>query len=252
MLGKNLSEALSNISDDKIEAAAHVVPKSRRHIWVRVAACAAVLALLIGAMFFWPGEIKEENGQIVAVPGVLKVYACDLEGADVTEDELKKYELSNDTPFLLALYNPLISASNFALPLTFHISGDYFGASELTFKITTEYGEFSENLHDPANYRNQITISNGGKLYFSGKSLLDAAKDIGEEQSFFADIVIYADGKIAGYGIISFCFKGATCYAHEFTTVCYPRLDGQLQEISEKYVQQQIAEYKQQKNVEVT
>lgn len=83
MLGKNLSEALSDISDDKIEAAAHVVPKSRRHIWVRIAACAAVLALLVGLVYFAPGKpqvVPDPTGgtQVVQKPMFgIQVYAAD-------------------------------------------------------------------------------------------------------------------------------------------------------------------------------
>ena len=275
MLGEELSRALSDISDDKIEAAAGIVPKSRNHIWLRVAAVAAVVALVIGMMAaLWDGtEPGEQMGmptvgttvaptelpttlpdvptepaqkEIIETAGVLKLYACDAK--NVSGDNIEQYELSSDKPFLLALWNPLINASNFALPLTFQISEDYFGTAEITFDICSEYGGFGQKPNDYENYRNQITLAEGNQLYFGGDSLWNAATDIGEGKSFFADIIIYADGKVVGYGVISFCFKGATCYAYEFTTFCFPSVDGQLQDVSEEYVQLRIEEYKQKKN----
>ena len=83
MLGKDLSQALSDISDDKIEAAANYAPKGRRQLWVRVAACAAVLALLVTGAFFAPGvpqEVPDGTGgtQIVRKPMLgVQVYAAD-------------------------------------------------------------------------------------------------------------------------------------------------------------------------------
>lgn len=83
MLGKDLSEALGGIADDKIEAAANMAPAHRRSTWVRVAACAAVLAILIGAMLFWPGSpqvVENPTGgtQVVVRPLFgIQVYAAE-------------------------------------------------------------------------------------------------------------------------------------------------------------------------------
>ena len=83
MLGKDLSEALCGIAEDKIEAAAQVAPESHRPLWVRAAACAAVLAILIGAVLFWPGSpqvVEDPTGgtQVVVRPLFgIQVYAAE-------------------------------------------------------------------------------------------------------------------------------------------------------------------------------
>lgn len=82
MLGKDLSEALGGITDDKIEAAANLAPAHRRPIWIRAAACAVVLALLVGLVYFAPGKSQVEpdptgGTQVVQKPMFgIQVYAA--------------------------------------------------------------------------------------------------------------------------------------------------------------------------------
>lgn len=83
MLGKDLSEALSGIAEDKIEAAANMTPAHRRPLWIRAAACAALVALLIGVVYFAPGKpqvVTDPTGgtQVVQKPMFgIQVYAAD-------------------------------------------------------------------------------------------------------------------------------------------------------------------------------
>lgn len=215
-----------------------------RLIAKRAAVCAAVLALLVGAVLFWPNESRSEDGQIVAVPGMLKAYACDIRDVNLDKGELSQYEISNENKIFIAQWNPLINASNFALPLTLQLSEDYFDTAEITFKLYAEYGGFSEKPGNHKNYRKQITVTEKDFWYFGGNTLLDAMTDIGEGKNFYADILVYADGILVGYGVITFSFQGATCYACGLTTVCYPPVEGRFQNISEEYILEQIAEYK--------
>ncbi len=243
MLGKDLSEALSGISDDKIEAAAYVVPRSRRHIWIRVAACAAVLALLVGAMLFWPGETKTEDGQIVAVPGVLKVYACNLE--TTSEEALSEYELMENEFSWRAVWCATIQDAHydvphFGRPITFRMPKDYYGTGEVTFSVSSEVKGFCKE-----------TVLSDAEVFYLTKQIDTMTKhNIWQEyaeRDFYLDIIIYVDGKIAGYGVISFYMNGsnAYCYAYKCATVCFPLVDGQLQDVSEEYVWRKIDEYKQ-------
>ena len=71
--------------------------------------------------------------------------------------------------------------------------------------------------------------------------------EVGDGGEFYLDIMIYADGILVGYGVVSFCFCGPVSYAYEFSTVCYPLLDGEYQNISTEYVMEQIEAYKQAK-----
>lgn len=84
MLGKDLSEALGDISDEMVEAAAGTGEGKKRGsvLWLRIAAAVATLAILLTAAL-WPR--KTEDGYITA-PGVLKVYAYDLESTGATEE----------------------------------------------------------------------------------------------------------------------------------------------------------------------
>ena len=77
MLGKDLSEALGGIGDDKILAAMKVYEKKRRRrgIIYRAAAMAAMLAILLTAAL-WPR--RSEDGELIIAPGVVRVYAYDL------------------------------------------------------------------------------------------------------------------------------------------------------------------------------
>lgn len=83
MLGKDLSEALGGIADDKIEAAMHMQKVSRKPRWIRVAACAAMLALLVTVVYFAPGKpqvVPDSTGgtQVVQKPMFgIQVYAAD-------------------------------------------------------------------------------------------------------------------------------------------------------------------------------
>ena len=84
MLGKDLSEALGGIAEDKIEAAANLAPvRHRRPTWVRFAACAALVALLIGVVYFAPGKpqvMTDPTGgtRVVQKPMFgIQVYAAD-------------------------------------------------------------------------------------------------------------------------------------------------------------------------------
>ena len=237
MLGKDLSEALSGISDDKIEAAAHVVPGSRRHIWIRVAACAAVLAILL-TMFFWSNETGTEDGKdrLVAMPGALKAYACDLD--KVETGELDKYELDSTKPFLYAIHIPAMNVTNIGSPITFCVQETYFENAEITFEISADYENFCKKQ----------TLKNGESIRFRKVPYKEIQADIGEKGNFFLDILILADGEIVGYGVVSFCFYfGNATFAFEFKTVCYPYVDGERQDISEAYVREQIEAYKQSK-----
>lgn len=236
MLGRKLSEALSNISDEKIEAAAGITPKSSRHIWVRVAACAAVLALLLTALL-WPNETITDDGkgELVVVPGVLKAYACDLE--EVAAEEKEKYELDSTKPFMYAIHIPALNI-DVGSPITFYVPETYFENAEITFEISSNYENFCKKQ----------TLKNGDSIRFKKVPYKEIQADIGEKGNFYLDIIILADGKIVGYGVISFCFYfyNAT-FAFEFKTVCYPYVDGELQDISEAYVLEQIEAYKQSK-----
>lgn len=71
MLDSKLSQALSDISDDKIAAAAEIALCHRRRIWPRVVAAAAVLLLLLGSILFAPW--RQSGGGNVMMPTIPEV-----------------------------------------------------------------------------------------------------------------------------------------------------------------------------------
>ena len=119
MLGEDLSRALSDISMEKIEKAAKMERRSGVYFWVKVAACAATVALVIGMVaLMWPRAEKPGNQlekptsgmtaaptlptdvppetlpkKIYAESGILKVYGSSK--VDATEEELKQYEMTD-------------------------------------------------------------------------------------------------------------------------------------------------------------
>ena len=62
----------------------------------------------------------------------------------------------------------------------------------------------------------------------------------------FVDAIIRADGHIVGYGIFEIAGQDAKWFAlMRAETVVFPMFNGQLQEVSEEYVVEKIAELKQ-------
>ena len=221
-----LEEVCSLLSEKKV----------RPNTWKivsRVAACAAVLAIVLTALL-WPADNGMNENAIISEPGILKAYACELDEVDAKE--LEKFELDSNTPFLRAIGSPFAETSSFGLPLTFQMPGDYFDGAEVTFEVSSDYENFCPKQ----------TLQNGESIYFKNIPHKEIWADIGIKGSFYLNVVIYADGNVVGYGIVSFCFYSAF-YAYEYKTVCYPLVDGKYQDVTEEYVWQQIEQYKQSK-----
>ena len=239
MSGKDLSEAMGGIADEKIESAIHAYEKkgTRRNVWFRVAAVAAMLAIVL-TVTLWPR--RTASGEIITAPGIMKVYGYDWEeNQDV--DVLKKYELTSKEDYFRMIYYAPLSA-NIRSTFTFEVPEEYFADAEVTFDISCEYKEFCDNT----------TVDNGKEIVFDswdmGKPLRAIREEVGNGD-FYLDIVIRADGNVVGYGVIAFCFykDGQACKAYWFDTVCFPLVDGQYQDVSEEYVWEQIANCKQEK-----
>lgn len=239
---QELQGAFSRIhaSDDFVKEVLSVEIENKRKwnagqiLW-RAAAVAAAVAILVTAFAFWP---TSDEPEIIAMPGVMKVYACDLETTPATE--LEEYAFPEDDFRWRAVWK-VTGGSNFGRPITFCIPEDYFGDAEVTFAISSECEGFCDDM----------ILKNGETI--SLKNQMDTMERINfaskyAEKDFYLDIIVYADGKIVGYGIMSFYMSengGGVCYAYKCVTVCFPMLDGQYQDVSEEYVWQQIEVYKQ-------
>lgn len=241
MYDKTIQQALGHVSDAYLESAMGVYERKRkaRKRWHRVAVCAAVLAVLLSALL-WPTEITVEDGRIIAQPGVLKVYACDL-GEMEQPEALIEHELPEDKYFMRALWRVGVMETqvpSFGRPLSFQIPEEYYGEMEITFLLSSTQAGFCE----------ETILANGEAIYLSlgldPKIKSQIHREVGEDKNLYLDILIYADGEIVGYGVISCCFYALNCYAYKCTTVCFLPVDGKLQNVSEEYVYEQIDAYK--------
>lgn len=268
MLGKDLSEALGGIADDKIEAAANLAPVQRRPLWVRVAACVAVLALLIGAMLFWPGEVKTEDGKIIEAPGILKVYACAAE-ENVKPEQLKDYELTQGTANLATnVWNPQFSIVT-GIPVMLWMQEPELAENEITFDLRTNYGELYDRTyvsrdmaHDPnamsvndaAFLGKQTTLQNKALFYWEGYELLDMCEgrtigDVMDEVGpVYVDVIIRADQAIIGYAVFemfSMDDREPAFMVRLKANTFYPKIDGKFQNVTEEFARNAMEESKQ-------
>ena len=204
-------------------------------VW-KLAACAAAIAILLTALLFWPAGSPGGDRQIVALPGVMKVYACEMDS--VAKEDLEKYAITDERGYFATIHIPGTSAS-FQIPISFVISEEYWGECEITFRTVSEYEGFFQNL----------TITNGNsvnlKSHEMANSVASVYNQVGANGEFFVDIIVYADEKIVGYGVLSFCFVDGSCYAYQFFTECFPMVDGEMQDISMEYIQKEMCAYKQ-------
>ena len=269
MLGKDLSEALGGIADDKIEAAANLAPAHRRRpIWVRAAACAAVLALLIGAMFFWPGSVNKEDGQIVAAPGILTVYACAAE-ENAQPEQMKDYELTQGTTNLASnIWNPQCSIVT-GVPVLLWLQEPELTEYEITFDLCANYGELYDrtyvsrdiaydpdamSVNDGAFLGKKTTLQNKALFYWEGYELVELCegRTIGEVMDeigpVYVEVIIRADEAIIGYAVFemySMDDKEPAFMVRLKANTFYPKIDGQFQNVTEDYVHKAIEESKQ-------
>lgn len=238
MNGETISRTLNCLPEEMIAEAIQPARRLRRPLLLRIAACAAVLILVLLGLF---GPFGAE-AEYVTAPGILKVYAYD----GTTEDTLQN-EMTSGVSSYLPVWSPYMNVACGGIKFHFWIPDDYFGDAEITFEITVEQGGFFETNNITHPLGNHVTIGNGEYIYWDGISIGQIKEAVGDGGSFFADILIRADGKIAGYGVMEFTYCEETfpaCVAHGFKTVCFPMVDGRLQDVSEEYVFQQIEEAK--------
>lgn len=258
MLGKDLSDVLGGISDDKIEAAAHVVPRSRRHIWIRVAACAAVLAILLTALL-WPGETKTEDGQIVVSPGILRAYAYEVKDEKDTDfSKLEEYEFVVNQ--IKPGKNMWFPVSNYELAITPVVDEAYLEEFAVSFEVSTQHGALVYNYHNREKYASYseavagkyAVVANGETLYWEGfefDSNEEAGKMVDKDTIIYVDLIIKANEHIVGYAIFEIvalggAYEGSARTGKLVSTVSFPMVDGCFQDVTKEYVLEEIAKFK--------
>lgn len=237
-----LAEALGSMPDDLLQEATQIRKKPVKDRILRLIAIAAAVAILLTVFSFWSGHWESEKPATVVAPGVLKVYACDVE--KMGTEEYKKFELKDG----VGGYGSYIPYSSLTknIPLYFEFPEDFYKDTKITFEISLDYGYFLKN-HQVL--REEITAENGETLFWECSMLKNPGEVVDKNGRFYGYVIIYADDSIVGYGVIDFFFYDGenapqVFSAIGFSTVCYPMVDGEYQVISEEYIWKQIEEYK--------
>lgn len=264
MLGERICKALDEGADAYLESAMHVYERKKktRKTWLRVAACAAVLALLIGAMFFWPAT--EEN--YITGPGVLVVRAYETDEPTLSDENSVLLQEGITVPMEYT-YHPGISWTEvgLGLPFRFSIPEKEYVDEEITFEIWLSGGDFRhldysfvfDNTADSyavarATFLgDHFTIPNNKKLWWNRTRHVfdDQNREVHyvelDTDRVFVDLILRADDHIIGYAVIEIVDVGASRFGFTYHTcmlksVSFPKVEGKYQTVSEAYVKKQF------------
>ena len=265
MSGEELSRALSDISDDKIEAAMEIRPVHRKW-WPGVVAAAAVLALILTAALWPRGEepgqqlgsqptqptqtptapTETKGKKLVQLAGALKMYTDHPE--NLTEEELKQYEimdsLDSKDPFWIETV-----FEQYAFRFIFRLPTDLYGDAKIKIALSTEYGEFivkDAESGEKISQGKNAEIELEEKVTWRPECDLQILKENIAPGELYLHVTIYADDNVVGFGVIemagNFILDGSF-YAvtlRRFRTFCYPMVDGAYQTVTEEYIAEQI------------
>lgn len=277
MYKQELHEAFSKIHASEALKKEVLTMKSKsktdiRLVAKRVAVCAAVLALLIGTVFFWP--VTDEN--YVTAPGMIKVYA---HGVDTSGNATVESVVLEEGVVFAPEYVYRTDASyREEFPFLFQLEHELYGAEEITLEVRTNAGIFYK--HTPGdltmvgkppveqylyhNYGQHFMVGADKFLYWKpdgfdyaymkdqydkgNTNIMQVYKPFGfsTNPSFF-DVIIRVDDSIIGYCVIEVTMSPTEIspYAHRFSfevvaLISFPMVDGNFQNVSDKYVQTQI------------
>lgn len=142
--------------------------------------------------------------------------------------------------------------------MTLQILNQDMQEHEITFDISTNYGELyaegasaniDPNLTTILSHGKTVTINNGDWFRWEGQELVEMCVDrtmvevLEQTGQIYTEVIIRADGNIVGYAVFEIlCLNPdmATFGIAMRESVYYPKVDGQFQEVSEAYVQEQI------------
>lgn len=250
-----LSKAMGNIPDDMLMEAMEVKKRTDRKWIIRVAAC---LAVVIG-LFMGSWERGTQN-DVYSMSGVLKVYAYDT-NSGYDETEMVKHELLEGVDTSLAIYIPSASILH-GVALTFEVDPTLFENTELSYEVFVNGGDFRRKNREEwtkenaEHYEFYVGIDNrfqnGETIYWMpGNSDRELLKVIEDEGGIFADIIVRAGDHLVGYIVIEI-FPLAT-YGNAYAgalqkSICFPMVNGEFQDISEKFIWEQISQCHRQEN----
>ena len=250
---------------DDLTHAVLQIPHQRRTIPrpLRLVAAAAVVALVIGALAFWPAGEKE----YVTGPGLLTIRAYALNENEISDINSTVLEEGVELPWEY-VWSPAINVMSTGLPIKLEFPEAEFEGAKISLEVTVSGGSvFGESvrLQDPATGKyywsdnpylgDTFTIENNSTLYwqfFSTK--FHVLKNEYTHGSPFArgksylDIIIRADDYIVGYAVVeiyelpkeeapAFRYK-----ARVLSIISFPQVEGAYQVISRRDVYNKIIE----------
>lgn len=148
-----------------------------------------------------------------------------------------------------ALLYPYSNALIYIIPA---LDPALYPGMKITFDLSVNYGNLWEN--DKSNWDTdytEISIPNGyGGLRWRLVNDYNGWRvQIPEDEAIFVEAVVRADGRIVGYGILEIGtdheYDIKYCAMMRTEGVYFPMIDGELQNVSEEYVADRIAELKQ-------
>ena len=272
---KKMNAAMEQVKDDYL-LEAEEYEKKRKPAWVRFVTAAAVVALVIGALAFWPTGEKE----YVTGPGLLTIRANASEVSEDIEEILLEEGIVLPATFEYRIDTNVAEV----LPITLSIPEDAYPNMDITFEVSTMDGIFSKaEPYDPnaphhapgatwldmlvGNFYGQhFDIPNNTSMEWTPTGLnydyvvAELKKGVTFDQlqdekinTYFSnnpsymDIIIKADQKIVGYAVIEIREVNGVLgmWARNFTIevlkiVSFPRINGKLQKVSREYILEQI------------
>lgn len=252
---KDIKQAVLCIPDSYEQS----MPAPRRHGWVRLAAMAAVIAILIGVVTLWPGS--EEN--YITGPGLLSIRAYALDEREISEANSTVLEEGVELPWKYA-WSPALNVVR-GLPIQLDFPDECFDDAIITLQISTTGGSF---YGEPVRYLDPVTqkyelannylgdsfsVSNHKKIFW----FLTSKKYDSQTQEYtpngeiargssYVDIVIRADGQIVGYAVVEIYElqrdgvpDGVPTLSYKARVVemaSFPKIDGEYQFVTMDYM----------------
>lgn len=271
MKRETFDQAFEQISDGLLEDALNVYNKkrSRRQLWMRVAAVAATVAIVLTATL-WQG--KTPDGEIVSAPGILKVYAFDLVeagGRDISKLEGVEMKEGIEFPsnigwgWSMNLYP--------GLPIKFSVPDEYYGDATISYNITVDNGEFFRKYTMETGFfwwgdaylGQDFGLENHQTIFWhpmetSSESIITTKDPLAappqpeytyfEGEKAFAKVTVYADDHIVGAALIEiYASKEDKSWyqAKLLGTVCFPQIEGKYQCVTQTHVSEYMENWEQ-------
>lgn len=265
-----LYDAVSGIDPKLVQAATAPKPvKVVRTVW-KVAAAAAMVAILIGVVAGLPFGLMDDE-EYVTAPGTLSIRAYALDENEISEVNSTVLKEGVELPWEY-VWGPGINIVR-GLPIKLDFPTEGYGDAKITLEVSTTGGSFfgkPVRYQDPITKEyhtsdypylgNNFTTGNNYTIYWNifsktvdpltGKEVYD----YDAPRKSYVDIVIFADDIIVGYAVVEIYEllpEGESNYidgvhrgylSRVVEIVSFPKVDGEFQPVSRRYVEKKFNE----------